>query len=164
MKGVIIFSLMFFTGAGLLHTFFLREMWSDQGHDILMAFGAPRGDTIQMNLSITFRMVMTDPPRVDEKKDQSAIMKEWVAEHFQLRDESGEVVRLQRMGMSAMLINHRAARAADSYLGAELKQGQKYVMEYVPRTAEAKRYRFEFMAPLEPEEPWHKKFLPVEES
>ncbi len=161
MRSVVIAGLLFVVLATGIHMLFLREMGKDQGREVLVAFGVPMGDTIQMHVGIKVGVLFRDPPRVDAKGRR--LLKEWVAEHFFLREKSGERVNMKRLGTSAMIESARAAAAVEFSLEATLKQGAEYTLDFTPDTTEPKRYRYEFTAPSEEEEAWHKKFLPAEE-
>ena len=157
-----------FIGVGLLfvlligvYVFFMRELYADHGHSILVAFGVPDKESIQMHLSVPILTYRRDPPRLGPKN--LPLIKEWVEEHYILRDEAGKRTMLKRIGSSSMVEQSRAASAAEFFLFASLEKGRKYTLDFVPIVRETKRYRYEFTAPHEPDEVFSRVFVPVED-
>jgi len=159
MRGVISIAITLAIVAGLAHTLILKKMYADHGHDILIAFGAPSGETIQMHTAVKYRMVMRDPVQQD---DQGRFLwNEWIEAHFRLRDESGKRLGLRRSGSSSLVEKSRAAAAADFFLITSLTKGQNYTMDFIPEMDKPQVYRHTFSAPHDAKDVWHEKFLPV---
>ena len=155
-----------FSGLGVLfvlltgvYVFLIREMYADHGHSILVAFGIPDQDTIQMHLSVPILTYRRDPPRPGPK--DLPLIKEWIEDHYILRNAAGERTKLQRHGSSGLVEQSRASSAAEFFLMATLKKGTSYTLDFIPILGESNRYRYEFTAPHEPEEVFSRIFVPV---
>ncbi len=163
MRGVIILAAVIVVVGAVLHTVYLDVLYRDEGPDVLVAFGVPAKETIQMHVGIRSGMLRQDPPRMARKGKK--LLREWIGEHFVLRDKSGERVQMGRLGTSAMINESRASSAVEFSLTADLKKGEEYTLDYIRvlSTVKPKRYRYAFTAPSEAEAVWHKRFPPVEE-
>lgn len=161
MKGIIVGFFLLLIALTGVYVFGLREMYRDHGRDILIAFGVPIDDTIQMHVCVPIGTYMKDPPRLGP--NDRLLIREWVEEHYQLCDDSEQRLPLERYGSSGLLEDARAATAAEFFLMVTLKKGQDYTLDFVPKVREPDRYRYEFTAPSEPQDPLLTSFLPVTE-
>lgn len=159
MRTVVGVIFIFSIGIGVCYTIISREVLSDQGHMFRVVFGIPKGGDMQMHVSIPPMIAHKDPPRVNSRG--VSLWKDWVADHFQILDESGQSIRLQRLGTSGLLGDQSGA--SDFALWTELKQGKSYTMDFVPIRDEENRYRFAFEVPVEATKPYFTTFEPVEE-
>ena len=143
------------------YTFLQHQMVRDRGRLIAVAFGVPAGDTIQMHVAVSDMMTLRDPPQTTPKG--VILWKDWVSEHWVLRDDSGERLDLRRLGMSALMMDSNAAGSPKFCMTATLKQGADYTFDFIPITAKSERYRYAFTAPSEPQDVWRMNFKPVED-
>lgn len=115
----------------------------DKGHLIAFACGNPRGELLELQIVVSMRTVRLDP--LERKEDgRFQTWREWVEEHFELRDAAGSVVPLKRAHF-ANLIPQAKVGTPDSYLLADLKPGTDYSLDYRPiGPIEGKSYRITF--------------------
>ena len=158
MKGIIALIVLLGIGFFFWSVFLGGETLRDPGRPLAIAFGAPRGDVMQMHLGVSPMIPRADPPGTARGR---VLWKEWTAEHFQLRDDSGKVVPLRRMVTSGLLLGKKLGGAPEFVLWAELKKGGKYTFDFVPVAAKSKRYRHSFTVPSEPREVGRRTFNPV---
>ena len=139
----------------------LREVTRDQGKSLLMAYSEEGKDKILVHLAVTMGMYRKDPPRFSPTG--ASLDREWVDAHFQLYDASGNRVPIEKWGSDSLIDQSKAALAPELYLVAILDKGKEYVYEYVPDIRKPEKYRHEFSAPQDGQDPWHGKFVLVDE-
>lgn len=123
------------------------EMAEEQGPLVGVAFGLPENDTIEVHLVVSGSMVRVDPPRMDLRGN--ILWDEWVEQHFQLRDEAGQPIKLIKQNASAVIPDHKAGGTPEFYLFARIKQSTKHNLSYRQVLSEGKAYQFDFTAPQE---------------
>ena len=128
---------------------------------VCMAYSEEGNDKILVHLAVSIGMYRKDPPRFGPTG--IPLNREWVDEHFQLYDDSGNRIPIEKWGSDSLIDQSRAALAPELYLVAILKKGKDYVYEYVPDIRKPEKYRREFSAPQAGQDPWHEKFLLVDE-
>lgn len=148
MRAVVILTLLLGTALFFGNRYMATTIFADQGHLLAMAFGGEMGDTIQVHLGVPPRLTMLDPRQENDEGKTETLM-DWIRRHFELWDESNNLVPLQKMGTSGLLIGTKAGGAPELALVAELKKGASYTFEVVPIVSEGKRYRYSFTAPNE---------------
>ena len=115
----------------------------DKGHLVALACGNPRGDVLELQVVVSMRMVRLDPLKLKEN-GKFQTMREWVEEHFELRDAAGAIVPLKREHF-ANLIPQAKVGTPDSYLLVDLKPSTDYSLDYRPiGPIEGKSYRVTF--------------------
>jgi len=115
----------------------------DHGHLVAFACGNPREGTLELQIVVSMRMVRLDPRRFKEN-GKLQTWREWVEEHFELRDAAGEVVPLKRAHF-ANLITQSKVGTPDSYLLANLQPNADYSLDYRPiGPIEGRSYRVTF--------------------
>ena len=139
----------------------LREVTRDQGKNLLMAYSEEGSDKMLVHLAVSIGMYRKDPPRFSSRGEP--LNREWVDDHFQLYDASGKRVPIEKWGSDSLIDKSRASLAPELYLVAILDKGKEYVYEYVPVLSKPEKYRHEFSAPPAGQDPWHGKFLLIEE-
>ena len=104
---------------------------------------------------------MRDAPRLGP--GDRPLISQWVDDHYILRDESGERIRLKRHGSSSLIAKSRAAISSEFFLITTLKQGKNYALDFIPHVSEPNQYRHAFTAPSDEQDPWHMHFELFEE-
>lgn len=161
MKGIIGLIVCLCIGALSIGMLLSREAVRDPGRRIAIAFGASRGDRIQIHLGVSPLVIRADPPDVD--RANILTWTEWIEAHYQLHDVSGKPIQLMRMGTSGLLMGQKAAGAPEFAVWAELTAGESYTFDFVPILAKMNRYRYAFTAPTEEEKARRRTFELVPE-
>ena len=161
MKGLIGLGIVGLVGVGLVY-WVASWSTSDPGIAIAHAFGNPAEDTIELHVAV-YMGPRTEPPRIDPDLSDLQLWQEWLDEHYQLRDDAGTTVEIERIGHSLLMPAHKVGGAPEFFLKAGLRQGTEYTFDFTPRRAEPNRYRYTFIAPAEGEGIKRKTFEPVEE-
>jgi hypothetical protein len=141
------------------NTFLTGKISEDQGRLLAVAYGAQKGDTIQIHVGVAPLILTKDPPTRDGKPMEIA---EWIALHFFLRDEQGNSIPVQKLGTSS-LMSGPTAGAPEFSVNATLAKNKKYALDFKPFMDEERRYRMEFTAPAEDQKVVMAKFDLVEE-
>ena len=141
MKGIVILGVIGIAVGLGIYGYTNYEASRDRGHLIAFACGNLKGDTVEIQIAIPYRMTRLDPPRSTDKR--RVLWAEWVEEHFDLHtnDEARTRVELRRAHF-ANLIPQAKVGTPDFYLTGRLKVGATYALDYLPiGVAESKRYR-----------------------
>jgi len=147
MKGIVVLILLLAVGAFFLSRYLTGEAFADQGHPLAVAWGAATTDTVEMQIGVPPLIALADPPEYSERNTPK--WGEWTEKHFQLHDETGQVIPFRRIGTSALFVGEVAAGAPEFVLCADLKKGAKYSCDFVPIVSKGKRYRYSFTVPTE---------------
>ena len=147
MKGIVGIILILGVCAFFLSRYLTGEVMGDQGQPLAVAWGAATTDTLEMQIGVPPLIPLADPPEFNARNTPK--WEEWIEKHFQMRDESGNVIRLRSIGTSALFVGEVAAGVPEFVLCADLKQGAKYSCDFVPILAKGKRYRYSFTIPTE---------------
>ena len=114
---------------------------------VVMAFGFPKDGRIELHAVASMGMTATEPPRLDPSTGRIN-WAEWVDEHFDLRDAAGKRENIFfKSGSDDVIPVNKVLGAAEGYLFAKVKQGADYTFDYIPKRAEARRFRHTFTAP-----------------
>lgn len=124
----------------------LQGLVTQDAYSISMAFGFPKEDTIEMQAIATMAMSVTEPPRADPETGKP-LWEEWVDQHFDLRDAGGNRVALGLRQTSDMIPKNKVVGTPEGFLRAQLKTGQTYTFDYIPKRLETKRFRCVFTVP-----------------
>lgn len=144
MKGVVGLAVLVGVGAGGWWAF--KGVVTHDTHAIPIAFGFPDDRTIEMQAIASMGMTVTEGPKADPKTGKPK-WEEWVEEHFELRDAGGARVKLSLVSHSDLIPKHKVLGTPEGYLVGRLEKGTSYTFDYIPKRAEAKRYRHAFTAP-----------------
>ncbi len=106
-------------------------------------------------------MTLRERPKLTEKGDPHWV--EWVEEHWKIMDESGESLPIQRMGHSMLITDDEAKSVPEFYIKARLVCGKPYTIEYKPKRAEERCYRYIVTAPAEQQKVTRTQFPPYQE-
>jgi hypothetical protein len=161
MKGVIILGVILVVlGAGIWW-FIMHETMKDPGDWVGLAFGNPTESAIEMHLPVELMTVTKDYPRVNERGDP--LWEEWISQHYNLQDASGESVAFSRIGWSPLISEDKTKVVPEFYVKCTLQKGAKYTFDVIPhgRTQQKFRYRHVFTAPSEPQDMQRVLFDPV---
>jgi hypothetical protein len=161
MRGIVILGVILMVlGAGVWW-FFMHETMKDPGNWVGLAFGNPEESSIEMHLPVELMTVTRDRPRVNDRGDP--LWDEWISQHFDLRDASGESVPFAQAGWSPLISEAKNKVVAEFYVKCTLQKGAKYTIDFIPRarTQPKNRYRYVFTAPSEPQDMKRMLFEPV---
>jgi len=161
MKGIVILIIFLCICAFIGSMLLTREVMRDPGVPLAVAYGMPGDDTIQIHVGVPPLVPVADP--LDNNIEDASSWEEWVDLHFQLSDVAGNRIPLTRIGTSGLMLDEKAAGAPEFVLWAEVKKGERYLLDFVPIRAEGKRYRLSFTAPLESKKVGRPAFEPVPE-
>lgn len=161
MKSLVILALIVIALFAAVSWWLMHETMSDQGTWVAFAFGNESADEIEVHIPVDMGMTMRERPKFTDKGDLH--WEEWVAEHWQIMDEAGEPLPIQRMGHSLIISDEKARSNPEFYIKAKLKTGKQYTIEYKPKRAEKLRYRHTLTAPAEAQKVTRLQFPPYEE-
>ncbi len=133
-------------GASIGAVVYLAGNWAaqDMGHLVPFAYGNPRGDTVEVQVAVSYRMTRLDPPRYDLEKKKRIPWSQWVKEHFELSDAAGTRINLARSNFANLLPEGKIG-TPDFFLTGDLPLDGSFVLDYVPLgIAPSKHYRYEF--------------------
>ncbi len=148
MKGLVVLGLIGVVGIGV--TFWLmKECTSDQGISITLACGNPNDGTVAMHAAMDMGIMRREGLRQAPDVSEDVLWREWLDEHFQLRDAAGESVHIERVGQSLLINVNKMPGAPDFFLTARLRSGETYSFDYKPWRAKATKYRHTFVAPAD---------------
>lgn len=116
---------------------------ADAGFRIPFACGKGRSGALEVHVAVAMQMTALEPPRVDPVSG-AVYWTEWVDEHFELRDASDQLVRLQRNNFSSLIPEGKVG-SPDFYLIGQIQEGTRYTFDYIPIKTNPERYRYEFM-------------------
>jgi hypothetical protein len=117
-------------------------MAADPGFRVPMAVGKGRAGGLEAHIAVSIPLMKLERPRVD-RRTGAVYWTEWVEDHFELRDASGQPVRVQRSNFSSLIADGNVG-SPDLYLVAELKDGAEYTYDCVPVKGGPQRYRYAF--------------------
>jgi hypothetical protein len=128
---------------GAAFYFMLAKVNEDPGFAIPVAFGAPVGSEVEMNVAVSMLMPRREGPKLVRA---DLLWDEWVADHFDLRDTAGNKVAFVRSNFTQLMTEREAGGTPEFYLITKLRPGQAYTFDYTP-VMPAPRYRYAFTAP-----------------
>ena len=143
MRGIVILAVLIALTGAVSWWAVMRQSMSDQGVWLLVATGNPHGDTTNMDVSVELPTVMQEPVKTDEH--DNPLWELWVSEHYQMRDEAGNDVPGARQAHSLLVNEEKTINLPEFYIHFNLKQGQKYTLEFIPHLAKKTHYRHEFV-------------------
>jgi hypothetical protein len=120
-RGIVVLILFLAICAFLGSWYLTGETLGDQGNPLAVAFAAAGDDTLEMQIGVPPLVPLADPPEFNERSIPK--WTEWIEKHFQMRDESGKLVPLRRIGTSALFVGEVAAGVPEFVLCADLKKG-----------------------------------------
>ncbi len=147
MKKLLVGMFLFAAAVGVGVIFLENEWHRDRGEQIGIAAGNPSSESLELNVVISRQMVTRDPP-AHVAESGAVLWQEWVPAHFELTDQAGQRVSMQRAGTSS-IINPRKAFNPEFYLTARVKPGGTYTLDYIPTVGATQRYRYIFTVPPE---------------
>ena len=147
MKGIVGLILILGVCAFFVSRYLTGEAFADQGQALAVAYGAATEETLEMQIGVPTVIPLVDPPEYNERSTPK--WDDWIEKRFQMRDESGNIIRLRRIGTSALFVGEVAAGVPEFVLCADLKKGGKYSCDFIPILAKGKRYRYFFIVPTE---------------
>jgi len=115
---------------------------ADHGEFVAFVCGSIAGGPLKIQIVVEGPMVRHDPPRSHPETLQP-LWPEWIDEHFTLTTKAGEPVPLKRQHHGNLMPSGKAG-TPDSYLEGVWPAVGGYVVEFVPKLSEGKRYRAEF--------------------
>ncbi|HEY3244187.1 MAG TPA: hypothetical protein VGM03_12645 [Phycisphaerae bacterium] len=121
----------------------LAKVNQDPGYAIPVAFGAPAGGEVEMNVAVSMLMPRREEPKLGRA---GLLWDEWVGDHFDLRDAAGTKLPLKRSDFSQLMTERQAGGTPEFFLITKLRPGQSYTFDYIP-VMPAPRYRYAFTAP-----------------
>lgn len=122
----------------------MSEFYKDQGVPVALAMGNPKDGTVEFHAVVAMGMSSTERPRMTLKG--GLLWDEWVDEHFDLRDASGERVPLRFRISSGLIPDHKTGGTPEGYVIGRVKSGVQHDFDYIPRRNESQRYRYTFTA------------------
>ena len=144
-------------GLSVLYT--IKVMNEDTGRLVGFAFGGASGSTIDMHIVVPLAAPMIDGPPLGV--DMEPDWPQWIADHYDVRDASGNAVSFRRnINSTAIRESEVKGGLPDSYLIGELQQGTSYTFTYTPIVGEPEKYKYEFVAPSAKEPFSRKNFDP----
>ncbi len=155
MKAVIV-GLVIVAAVGGAFYYFFAAVNADPGFAIPLAIGAPVAGEVELNVAVSMLMPRREGPKLG---NAGLLWDEWVADHFDLRDESGNKIPLIRSNFSQLIPDRKAGGTPEFFLTTKLKPGQRYTFDYIPFVP-APRYRYAFTAPIAPKEAVWEDFKP----
>ncbi len=160
MKGLIVLVLI---GVAVVVGFIwsASRMSADPGRTIALVFGVPDEETIEIHAAVAPGMVAAEGPRMD--RNGNVLWDEWIAEHFDLRDEAGDKVPMHRRNFSDLIPANKVVGTPEFYVAAKLRIGGRYTFDYIPLVRVGKRYRHTFTAPEDDTSVKRPNFGPVSE-
>ncbi|MGD8450533.1 MAG: hypothetical protein PVJ57_01835 [Phycisphaerae bacterium] len=151
MKPRAIIGLVIVAACGLGAWYVYSQTKSDPGFAIGLAMGNPESGDIELHVVVAMAMTMQDKLTSVTLADGTVSRQtwpEWIAEHFVLRDDSGQKIELRKEGWSN-LIKERQALNPEFYLVGKLKSDVRYTFDYIPSRDSSVRHRYAFVAPAE---------------
>lgn len=142
MKTVVIAAvILVFIGAAVWW-FIMHETMRDQGQWIGTAFGNAADSTIEMHALVDMGMVTRDRPRVDARGEP--LWNDWIADHWDLRDASGNAVGFTRIGWSTLIDDDKTIAVPEFYVKYTLQKGGQYTFDFTPsvRVEKKRAYRW----------------------
>jgi len=140
-----------FAGVGLLGFLAIFLYWmsastggKDSGVSIQIAFGNATAKEIEIHVVVG--VVMANQDRI-KKGEKIKSWPEWIQDHFDLQDSSGNELELARTNHSRLIKPHQIVGTQEFFMVAKLKIGEDYTLDYIPDTDEPQRYRSQFVAP-----------------
>jgi hypothetical protein len=126
-------------GACGLGLWFLRHVASKSaGFAVGYALGNPHEDNVELHVVVSISMIRYEGPRLSGSG--ATLWDDWIAEHFAVRDASGQKVTLQKVGWSD-LITERQANNPEFYLVGKLRARGTYTFDYIPFRDSTLRFR-----------------------
>ena len=117
-------------GAAAAGIWFLQHASAkSEGFAVGYALGNRRGDSVELHIVVSISMIRYQGPRATGSG--ATLWEDWIAEHFNVRDASGQKTTLQKAGWS-YLINERQASNPEFYLIGKLRAGGTYTIDYIP--------------------------------
>jgi hypothetical protein len=145
MKRLVIWSVVIFVACGA-GAWWLNSIWSkERGFLLGFAYGQTEFDGFELHVIVAMPMVNIEGPRLDERT-AAVLWDEWVEQHFDLRDDADNSLKLVRAGSFSSLIPDEKAGNPEFFLKAEVTPGVTYTLDYKPERAVPKRYRHTFTA------------------
>ena len=141
MRYVIIFIMIGLIG-GSIFWFLDRASGS---HSVKIAFGESTPDSITLHIVIMSGTANYDYPGGDTRYDY--VWKEWLREHFQIEDSSGEAASIGYQTKSALFPN---SRGEVGFLRAVLRPGEKYTVRGLSQGRGSDIFEGAIIAPSEP--------------
>jgi hypothetical protein len=131
---------------------------TDDQFPIALAFGTPPSGLYELHVGVEPGMKIIEGPAMSQKGN--LLWDDWVSDHFELKDASGNAVKFSRANNSRLMPTSKIAGTFEFYLTAPVKKGGKYIMTYQPKVDEKLKYRHEFTAPDSPKDPLRTWFKP----
>jgi hypothetical protein len=163
MKGLLVMLALALAFGGFIVWWSSAQLEADPGEYVALAFGKATDEKIQIDVAVSIAMPRREGPRVDDRTG-AVYWQEWVDEHFDLRDDSDEKVRLLRSGYSELMSDREVGGSPEFYLTAKLKPNLHYTFDYIPVLAGGVQYRYDFIAPAEATPMERRHFAPYEPS
>lgn len=110
--------------------------------DLPIAFGNVAGGQVEMNLVVG--IVLANVIRAKEG-GQAKTREQWIADHFVLKDSSGQPVKLTWQNNSALIKPVDVGPMVgteECFLAGKLKPGESYTFEYIESPNRTCRYQF----------------------
>jgi hypothetical protein len=160
MKGRVILGFLVIMSAAGLYWLSGYIATRDQGYLVGYMCGNPVEGTLDIEVVIPFSVTGRDPPRL-KPDGRLQTRSEWMADHFDLRDGTGQQVRF-RYADFADLIPRGKAGTPDFYASGLVKMNTAYTFTYYPfGKVGGKRYEHAF-ATTGARRPFERaRFLPV---
>ncbi len=127
--------------------FFAKLITADQGKNLAIAYNEPYPDTFEIQVGIGQMVAMRDPPKSTPKG--ILLWKEWIAAHFELRNDAGTVIPLKRIGTSTLFTGSKGGGDPDFVLVGQVQKEADYEFDYIPVLSAGKTYRYTFKAPTD---------------
>jgi len=142
MKVVII--LVVFLAVVLIGVKYLDTELKTREFGVQTAFGEVTDMGIQMDIALTAAMVERESP--DGSTQYNSTWQRWMERHFELRDDSGQVVDIKYQNGSK-LISAKPGSPEQGFLRAFLVPGKTYTLRYQPILSEPLVAEGEITAP-----------------
>ena len=131
-------------GAGAF--FWLGRGATDPRVALQIAYGEPQKDGILLEIILAQGLTMTDPPGGDTR--YNAVWQQWVDEHFELLDDSGQKVPLHYGNQAALSALNASRGTPDAgFISALVKSGREYEVRYRAKAETANPFSLRIHVP-----------------
>ena len=143
MKGLWVSVCLLLLVAGGLYWITAQFAVQDHGHLIAYAVGNPAEDTLDIEIVVPYRMTRLDPPRL-KPDGRVQTWKEWIGDHLQLSDETGQRVMLRNSDFADLIPKSKIGTPA-FYVVGRVQANKEYTFDYYPiGVTQSKCYRHNF--------------------
>ncbi len=139
----------------------MKKSMADEGIWLLTAMGNAHEKKVQVVVAAETGAVFRNPPRED--KDGNTLWEEWLTEHYEMRDDSGNLIPGSRIAHTSLVDEQKVKGLPEFFVLFTVEQGKAHTLDYLLTSKKGNkiRYRHSFIAPDSTLPPERVTFKPV---